>query len=370
MKIIFAPDSYKGALRAGQVAACLAEGWRQVRPQDELICIPLSDGGEGMAEALASARGGEFIAIDTFDALMRPVTAQAVLIGDTAVLESAEANGIEKLTKSELDPLAATTYGVGTMIKSLLDRGCRKFIIGIGGSATVDGGAGMLQALGAKLLDRRGGQLPCGAGGGTLCHVEKVDLSAVDPRLSESSLQVACDVKNPLWGPEGAAVVFGPQKGADVEMVSTLDNNLRHWAELFEDKGDFPGDGAAGGLGFALRKILHGQLVSGAELIIENSGLPAALPGAARVITGEGCSDEQTAYGKLCSVVARTAKRYRVPVTLVSGALRGDTGALEELFDGCFSIASGPGKLESAIADTAKNLRRTGANLAHLTVSD
>ena len=367
MKIIFAPDSYKGALRADKVAEALASGWHSVRPQDELICLPLSDGGEGMAQALAAAMGGNVIEIDTFDALMRPIKGRAVVIEDTAIVETAEANGLEKLSKDELDPLMATTYGVGVMMKKLLDLGCRKFIAGIGGSATVNGGAGMLQALGAKLFDRRGNELPPGAGGGILRHVAKVELSTLDERLKDTEISVACDVKNPLTGKEGAAEVFGPQKGATGEMVPALDENLHHWAELFDDEGNHPGDGAAGGLGFALRKILNGKLISGAELIIEKSGFISALHNADWVVTGEGCSDEQTAYGKLCSVVAAKAHAHGVPVVLVSGALKGDTGALEKVFDGCFSIAQGPVSLEKAIADTAVNLRRMGANLAHLT---
>ena len=366
MKIIIAPDSYKGALRAEKVAQALAEGWRSIRPGDQLFTIGLSDGGEGMASAMAHARNGRFVEISAVDALMRQVRAKAVMIGDSAVLETAEANGIERLSRSELDPLSATTYGVGMMMKYLLDAGCRSFIIGIGGSATVDGGIGMLQALGAEFFDEPGNRVASGAGGGALGKIAKADLTTLDDRLKECDILVACDVTNPLCGSNGSAAVFGPQKGATAEMVKVLDANLRHWAGLFNDDGTYPGDGAAGGLGFALRKILGGKLVSGAELILKYSGFDAALDGADLVITGEGCSDEQTACGKLCSVVAEHARKFQVPTVLVSGALRGDTAALEKCFAGCFSIAAGPGTLDDAIAATGENLRRMGANLAHL----
>ena len=366
MKIIIAPDSYKGSLRAEKVARILADGWKSIRPEDEVVTIALSDGGEGMAGALAASRSGKFIRIPTSDALMRPVTGQAVLLADTAVLESAEANGIERLTSDELNPLAATTYGVGTMLVKLLEHGYRDLLIGIGGSATVDGGAGMLQALGARFFDRRDLLLPDGIGGGGLRDVARVDISGLDPRLAQCRIKVACDVVNPLCGPNGSAAVFGPQKGATAEMVKSLDANLHHWAELWNDPADHPGDGAAGGLGFALRKILNAQLVSGASLIMEYSGFTNALPQADLVITGEGRSDEQTVCGKLCACVAEAAAKYQVPTVLVSGALQGDTAALEKIFSGCFSIAPGPVSLSDAIAGTEKNLLRMAANLAKL----
>lgn len=366
MKIVIAPDSYKGAMRAESVAQNLAEGWRRIRPQDELLLIPLSDGGEGMAGALAAAKGGKFLTIPTFDALMRPIEAKVVLLENIAVLESAEANGIERLSRDELNPMAATTWGVGVMISKLLDAGCRDFLIGIGGSATVDGGAGMLQALGMELLDVRGNILPPGCGGGDLRHIAGVNVEKLDPRLGECRIKVACDVTNPLCGENGSAAVFGPQKGATAEMVKSLDENLAHWAELFNSAGVSSGDGAAGGLGFALREILHGELVSGAQTVMEYSGFADALTGADLVITGEGCSDEQTAFGKLCSCVAEKAAEYQVPTVLVSGALRGDTTVLEKRFQGCFSISPGAVSLDEAIAGTRNNLLRMGANLAHL----
>ena len=366
MKVIIAPDSYKGALRAPEVAAAFAAGWRSVAPADEIICLPLSDGGEGMMTALCSALGGKIITLPAHDALNRPISARVVIAGEVAVVESAEANGIELLDHCELDPLTATTYGVGELLRQLLDRGIRRFLIGIGGSATVDCGAGMLQALGAQFYDAYGNILPSGAGGGVLREVAALQLTALDPRLTECEINVACDVTNPLCGVSGAAQVFGPQKGATPEMVISLDNNLRHFAALAGDDGTCPGDGAAGGLGFALRKFLHAQMASGAELVMQYSGFEAALTGADLVVTGEGCSDEQTACGKLCACVAHAAHAHKVPVILFSGALRGQTAKLAALFDGCFSIASGPGELSEAIAATAENLRRAGENTAKL----
>ena len=224
----------------------------------------------------------------------------------------------------------------------------------------------MLQALGVKLFDSAGRLLPDGAGGGVLRHICQADVSGLDPRLKECRIKVACDVTNPLCGPNGSAVVFGPQKGATPEMVTSLDENLRHWASLFDDSGEYPGDGAAGGLGFALRKILNGELISGAKLVMEYSGFYQALDGADLVITGEGCSDEQTAFGKLCACVAEAAHREGMPTVLCSGALRGDTTPLEKVFDGCFSISPGAVTLDEAIAGTGRNLRRMGASLAHL----
>ena len=365
MKIVVAPDSFKGAMRAGEVAAAFASGWRQVRPGDEVVELPLSDGGEGMAAALGAALGGRTGTLTAHDALRREISAQVVLAGDTAIVETAEANGIERLRKEELNPLSATTFGVGEMLNALYAKGFRRYLVGIGGSATVDGGAGMVQALGAKLTDAAGRELPPGIGGGELHNVAAADFTGLS-RWRACSIRVACDVTNPLSGPAGAAAVFGPQKGATPDMVRSLDANLRHWAELCGGTGNAPGDGAAGGLGFALRHLLGAEVVSGAELVMEASGFHAALEGAALVVTGEGCSDDQTVCGKLCARVAQAARARRIPVMLFSGALRGDTRALESQFDGCYSIAAGPGTLAEAIAATGENLRRAGANVARI----
>ncbi len=367
MKIIIAPDSFKGALSAEKVAGAFADGWRQVRGDaDEVIILPLSDGGEGMAAALCTACGGEYITLRSHDALRREISARAVIAGDLAIVESAAANGIELLKSGELNPFAATTFGVGEILQQLYDAGFRKYLIGIGGSATVDGGAGMLQALGVRITDRNGNILPDGIGGGTLNDAAAVSGLDALAKWHRCRIRVACDVTNVLCGENGSARVFGPQKGASGDMVYALDENLRHWAELLGDPGMFPGDGAAGGLGFALRHVLHAEMVSGAEAVMRHSGFYDLLAGADLVITGEGCSDAQSICGKLCCCVAKAAKKQDVPVMLFSGALKGDIPELEELFDGCFSIACGPGTLADAIAATEPNLRRAGANLARI----
>ncbi len=364
MKIIVAPDSFKNALRASSVAQYMAAGWKRVRKNDELIMLPMSDGGEGLCDALCTALHGEFVDIPVHDSLMRLRQGRAVIAGDTAVIESAEANGIELLEQSELAPLETTTFGVGELLRSLFnEHHCRNFIIGIGGSATVDGGVGMLQALGYRFLRADGSAVPDGAGGGVLNKIVKIDDSAVDPLLKNIQIKVACDVNNVLCGEHGSAAVFGPQKGATPEMVKILDENLRHFAKLFGNNGDFPGDGAAGGLGFALRMI-GGRMESGAKIVMRETGFAAALDGADLVITGEGCSDDQTACGKLCAAIALEAKAAGVPAVLVSGALRGDCSELEKLFAGCFSISRGVSTLEDALKDTAVNLEKCTASLA------
>ena len=364
MKIIIAPDSFKNALRSSQAAMALASGWKRVRPQDELILLPMSDGGEGLCDALCTALSGEIVTIPVYDPLMRPRTAKAVVSKDTAVIESAEANGIEWLAPDELSPLETTTYGVGVLLRTLLQKyHCRNFVIGIGGSATVDGGVGMLQALGYRFLDAKGQEITSGAGGGQLDKIVRIDDTAVEPLLKTAKIKVACDVTNHLCGPRGSAAVFGPQKGATPEMVKILDKNLGHFAGLWEDAGEVDGDGAAGGLGFALRQ-LGGEMVSGAELVMREVGFLEQLPGAGLVITGEGCSDNQTACGKLCSTIALAAGKSGVPTVLVSGALKGDCAELEKLFAGCFSISRGVCTLDEALASTRENLEKTASALA------
>lgn len=364
MKIIVAPDSFKNALRASSVARSMAAGWKRVRKDDELIMLPMSDGGEGLCDALCTALHGKFVDIPVHDPLMRLRQGRAVIAGDTAVIESAEANGIELLEQSELAPLETTTFGVGELLWSLFnEHHCRNFIIGIGGSATVDGGVGMLQALGYRFWRADGSVVPDGAGGGVLNKIVRIDGSCADPLLKNIQIKVASDVNNVLCGEHGSAAVFGPQKGATPEMVKILDENLRHFAGLFEENGDVPGDGAAGGLGFALRMI-GGQIESGAKIVMRETGFAAALDGADLVITGEGCSDDQTACGKLCAAIALEAKAAGVSTVLVSGALRGDCSELEKLFAGCFSISRGVSTLEDALKDTAVNLEKCTASLA------
>ncbi len=366
MKVIIAPDSFKNALRANEVARALAAGWGKLRQQDELIMLPMSDGGEGLCDALCTALHGKFVDIPVHDSLMRLRQGRAVVAGDTAVIESAEANGIELLKRSELAPLETTTFGVGEIFRTLVTQyHCCNFIIGIGGSATVDGGIGMLQALGYRFLRADGSAVPDGAGGGVLNKIVRIDGSCADPLLKKVQIKVACDVNNVLCGNDGSAAVFGPQKGATPEMVKILDRNLSHFAKLFGENGDTRGDGAAGGLGFALR-MLGGQMESGAKIVMRETGFVSALAGADLVITGEGCSDDQTACGKLCASIALEAKAAGVPTVLVSGALRGDCTELEKLFAGCFSISRGVCTLDEALNNTAGNLEKCASSIAAL----
>ena len=366
MKIIIAPDSFKGALSSPEVCEALKKGWLQRRPQDEVLLFPLADGGEGTCEALVRSAGGDFYETAASDPLMRQVQCRFGVTdrGVTGVMELACASGIERLSKAELDPLRATTYGSGQVMRALLDRGCRLFLLGIGGSATVDGGAGMLQALGARFYDDQANLLPEGIGGGDLKRIARADWSGLDPRLKSSSFKVACDVTNPLLGKDGAAAVFGPQKGATPRMVQILEENLAHWEKICGGNGARPGSGAAGGVGFMLRSVLGAEITSGAELVISHSGVDEALKGAQLLITGEGCSDSQTLCGKLPAVIAARAAAQRVPAILCSGAVTGDTSALEKLFCAVFSISNGAISLEEALRNTAENLRLTAAGLA------
>ena len=366
MKIVIAPDSFKGALSSVLVCEALKKGWLERRPQDELLLFPLADGGEGTCEALVRSGQGAFFECAAHDPLMRPVTCRCGITGKerTGVMELAAASGIELLSRDELAPLKTTTYGSGEVMKFLLDQGCRHFLLGIGGSATVDGGAGMLQALGAVYFDARGERLPDGIGGGDLKRIAGVDWSALDERLFASQIDVACDVTNPLLGTQGAAAVFAPQKGASPHEVELLEENLKHWAALCGGNADLPGSGAAGGVGFMLRTVLKGNLSSGAELVIKCAGLDEVLGDASLLITGEGCSDSQTLCGKLPAVVAAHGAKFDVPAVLCSGAVRGGSRELEKVFAAVFSISHGAISLDEAIGSTAENLRLTGANLA------
>ena len=366
MKIIIAPDSFKGALRSPGVCEALKAGWLSRRSLDEVLLFPLADGGEGTCEALVNSTQGRTLALAACDPLMRRISVSCGIAGkgNTGIMELAAASGIELLAKEELDPLKTSTYGSGEVMKALLDAGCREFVMGIGGSATVDGGAGMLQALGCEFYDRKGELLPPGIGGGSLKNIARVSVEKLDARIFGSKIKVACDVTNPLLGPSGAAAVFGPQKGATPEMVEILEENLKHWAALWRGDPELPGSGAAGGVGFMLRTVLKAEITSGADLVIKYTGAAQALAGADLLITGEGCSDTQTACGKLPAVIADLAKKENVPVLLCSGALKGDISSLYEIFDGVFSISHGAVPLAEAMAATAENLRRFGANLA------
>jgi glycerate kinase len=325
MRIVVAPNSFKGSLSASQAAAAIAQGVRQALPDAEVVEIPVADGGEGTVEALVSARKGSYREVNVEGPLGDPVRASYGLIdeGRTAVVELASASGLTLIPSERRDPRRASTYGFGQLLEAARRQGLASIIAGIGGSATNDGGAGMAQALGYRLLDAGGRDLP--RGGAALARLERIDQSGFDPGWRSVSVMVACDVTNPLTGPHGASYVYGPQKGADPDAVRELDQALSHFADVIEhDLGrqvaDIPGAGAAGGAGAGLVAFLDARLVRGAPLVVDASGFDQALRGAGLVITGEGRVDGQTAFGKAPGEVARRAKAAGIQTLLLAGS--------------------------------------------------
>lgn len=331
MKIVLAPDKFKGTLTARQAAGIMARAIRSVHPSADLVELPLADGGEGTVQTLTSALGGELRSVTVHDPLGRLRKAEFGIAGKTAVIEMASASGMALLEPSELNPLQTSTFGTGELIRSALDVGIREIVIGIGGSATVDGGAGMAEALGFQFFDAQDEPLFYLAGG-TLADIRSLDASHADPRLRECRVRIASDVANPLLGANGAAAVFAPQKGATPEMIPILENGLANLHRLLVSEGllvppDSPGDGAAGGLGMGLRAFCGAQSESGARLAMSLTGFESVLDGADYVITGEGCTDSQTESGKLCSEILSVCRQRSVKCILLSGCIRGDAGA-------------------------------------------
>ena len=365
MKIILAPDSFKDCLSSMEVCTILEDAARQEFGDVEIHSFPMGDGGEGTLEAVLSATGGRRKTLLVRDPLGRPVEASyALLPNGEAFVEMAQASGLERLSKDERNPLLTSTYGTGQLIAAALDAGCRRITVGIGGSATTDGGAGMAVALGARLVDANGRELD--GRGGDLLKVVRIELDGLDPRLKECVFCVASDVTNPLCGEHGAAAVFGPQKGATPQMVAELDTGLSHWAELLvggEKNAREKGDGAAGGLGFGLRTLCGATMSSGARLVAELTGLPEAMDGADVIITGEGRTDEQTLCGKLPAVVASYAHSRGVRCVLISGALAGNVKALRGVFDACFGCVSKVCSLEEALRNARTSLSSVSASV-------
>jgi glycerate kinase len=325
VKIIVAPNSFKGSLSATQAAIAIARGVGEAFPDAEIVEIPIADGGDGTVEALVAAHKGTFQSVTVEGPLGDPVLASYGLIdgGRTAVVELASSSGYVLLTPAARDPRKTSTYGFGQLLDAARQAGAESVIAGIGSSATNDGGAGMAQALGYRLLDAFGHDLP--RGGAALLRLERIDGTGLDAGWRSVKVMVACDVTNPLTGPKGASYVYGPQKGAGPETVVLLDKALAHLAEVIElDLGkrvaDIPGAGAAGGTGAGLMAFLDAKLVSGAALVVEASGLDGALKGADLVITGEGRVDAQTAYGKAPGEVARRAQAAGIPTLLIAGS--------------------------------------------------
>lgn len=357
MKIIIAPDSFKDSLSAIEVAEAIRSGVLSEFTEAEINILPMADGGEGTVETMVNATRGSIIETTVEDALRREIKARYGLLGDghTAVIEMASASGIEQLKPDERNPWNTTTYGTGQLIMAALDKGCRRIIMGIGGSATNDGGVGMAIALGAKFNDQSGNEK--GIGGGELSEIALIDLNGLDRRISKTKFLVACDVSNPLTGINGAAHVYGPQKGADKSMVEKLDKNLGHLAKLIKDQLDIdienvPGAGAAGGLGAGLIAFLNAELMQGFEIVRRETHLDDAVKWADLVITGEGKIDVQTQYGKTPMGVAGVAKKYDKPVIAIAGTLGEGYQELYPLgFDAILSIIDKPMELKEALVN-------------------
>ena len=366
MKIVIAPDSFKGSLTAAQACAALESGARIAVPEADIICVPMADGGEGTVQSLIDGLGGEFVTCEAEDPIGRPRQAVYGLTEDgVAVIEMAQASGLTLLSETERDPLATSTFGTGQLVKDAIGRGARKFIIGIGGSATNDGGAGMAQALGYRFFDERGNEIE--RGGAALLNLAHIDASGVDMRVKECAFTIACDVDNTLTGPRGASAVFGPQKGATPEDVALLDGALARLAlcmqnDLGRDVAEIPGAGAAGGLGAGCLAFLPAKLQKGVDIVIEATGLEGRLGGASLVITGEGRTDSQTLNGKTVFGVAGLAKRLGVPVIVISGST---ANGADELFkygvERIYTIMDGDVTLEEAIRDAAALLKTKAA---------
>lgn len=356
MKIVIAPDSYKGSLSAVKVAGAMARAAREVFPDAQVEEIPMADGGEGTVDALAAATGGRRVQARVTGPLGAPVEATFAILGDgrTAVIEMAQASGLPLIPKDRRDPGRASTFGTGELIRAALDKGCDTLLIGLGGSATNDAGAGMLQALGARIVDAEGQDLPPGSL--ALARAARVDLQHLDPRLAGVRVRAACDVDNPLIGPQGASAIFGPQKGATPELVRALDEALEHFGRLLEAATgrsvlDLPGAGAAGGLGAGLVAGLGASLERGVGLVAEAVKLPDRVRDADLVLTGEGNTDHQTARGKTPMGVLEIAASLGVPVVILSGGLGPGYDELRRIGPAaCFSAIPGPCTLDEAIA--------------------
>ncbi|NUH83902.1 glycerate kinase [Bacillus firmus] len=372
MKIVIAPDSFKESLSALEAANAIERGFKAIFPNAQYKKMPMADGGEGTVQSLADATGGTIIERSVTGPLGEPVKAFFGLMGDgkTAVIEMAAASGLHLVPKEIRNPLLTSTRGTGDLIAAAMDTGVKHIIIGIGGSATNDAGAGMIQALGGKLLDKTGSEI--GPGGGSLADLSAIDMSNLDSRIRDVHFEVACDVDNPLTGPRGASAVFGPQKGATPEMAELLDRNLGHFADVAEHAlgkpfRDIEGAGAAGGIGGSLLAFLNADLKRGIEIVLEAVNFEEEVKGADLVITGEGRIDSQTIHGKTPIGVAKAAKKHGIPVIGLAGSLSDDSHIVHEHgIDALFSIVPGVITLPDAFEKAAIYMERTARNIAAL----
>jgi glycerate kinase len=374
LRVLFAPDSFKGSLSSVEVALALAEGWARARPADELILAPLADGGEGTLAAIAETGGWQWQECPSHDPLGRPLTARWLLSADghRAAVEMAEASGLSRLPDGEpRSPLAATTEGTGEVLAAVLDAGVRHVLLGVGGSATTDGGAGLLGALGAWYRGSSETPLP-----GPIADLSVVDLAGLDPRLGELEMRVACDVTNQLLGEHGAAATYAPQKGAWPEDVEALEAWLTRFADLLEKAAgtrarDMPGSGAAGGTSFGLLcvapRMRSFELVPGIDVVMEETNFAERLKGVDLVVTGEGRIDDQTAYGKTALGVARRAAAAGVPCLAVGGGITSEgVAALAKVGAVAVPVTDGPMTLEEAMSAAATLVAAAGQRLARV----
>jgi len=370
MNIVIAPDSFKECLTAAEVAQAIETGIRQVLPTANCIKVPVADGGEGTLQSLVDATGGILISTVVTGPIGETVISSYGLLGDgeTAVIEMARASGLELISTAQRNPLITTTRGTGELMLHALDQGVKRMIVAIGGSATNDGGAGMMQALGVRLLDSNGQELP--AGGAALSQLVTIDSCCLDKRLKSIEFIAACDVDNPLTGPNGASAVFGPQKGATPQMVQQLDQALQNYAQIIHSTLNIavehhPGAGAAGGMGAALLAFLGAELKPGIDIVMDAVDLAGKMSNAHLVITGEGRIDGQTVQGKTPIGVARTAKRFNLPVVALAGSVGAGAEAVYECgIDALFPVVHGAVPIADALTHGEQNLIRAARNLA------
>ena len=367
-KCIIIPDSFKGTMSALEFCQIAEKTVKRHMPGCEVLTIPVADGGEGTVDCFVCALGAEKIERSVCGPWQENVSAAYCVKDGTAFIEMAAASGLELVPAEKRDPLVTTSRGTGELILQALESGATNIIIGIGGSATNDGGAGMVQALGAKLCDANGNEI--GFGGGSLNTLNDIDISGLDPRLKDCVIRVACDVTNPLVGDNGASRIFGPQKGASEAMIVELDNNLSHYAEVIKkalhvDVKDVPGAGAAGGMGAALMAFLGAELKSGIEIVTTALNLEEHIHDCTLVITGEGRIDSQSIHGKVPIGVANVAKKYHKPVIGIAGSLTDDVGVVHQHgIDAVFSVLTSIGTLDEAFRGAYDNICRASRNIA------
>lgn len=377
MKFVLAPDSFKESMTAKEVCTAMEKGILKVMPNAQITSVPMADGGEGTTDSLVDATKGQKYQVEVTGPLGQKVSAYYGILGDhhTAVIEMAQASGLSYVAKNDRKPatiLRTSTYGTGELINAALARGVNKIIIGLGGSSTNDGGAGMAQALGVKFLDQKHYELKQKLAGGDLNQIASIDLSALNPRVKDSEFLLASDVTNPLTGPNGASAVFGPQKGADATTVKILDRNLTHYAQVIKQAigknvAEIHGSGAAGGLGAGLLAFTNASIHPGVQLIAQETQLETKIKDADYVFTGEGGTDFQTKFGKTPFGVAQIAKKYQIPVISLAGYLgQGIDQLYSEGFTAIFGILAKAENIEQALKDGPTNVTRTTENIVRL----